>query len=83
MKILNDSDEINKLFKNQYGYTKEIVNSIKDFYFNEQNVERGSTKLENICHVSSNIINYYTKNQKGQIISLMNLFSCYIMIKQL
>lgn len=54
MRKLNDvhkSDEISKLFKDQCN--EEVVNKIKNFYFNEGNLENEITKLENICHVSS------------------------------
>ncbi|KAL5241944.1 hypothetical protein ACI65C_009354 [Semiaphis heraclei] len=58
MKILKDTDEIYKLFRSQKGYTKEIVNSIKNFYFNEWNTESGSTKLENICACHADELSY-------------------------
>lgn len=53
IKIINDTEEINKLFESKHGYTNEIVNKVKDFYFNEYNIECGTTRLENICHVRS------------------------------
>lgn len=49
-KILNDTEEINGLLKSHYS--KEIINKVKNFYFNECNLECGTTRLENICHVS-------------------------------
>jgi len=49
-KILSDGEEINELF--QSNYSKEIINKVKNFYFNECNLECGTTRLENICHVS-------------------------------
>jgi len=49
-KILNDTEQINQLF--QRNYSKEIINKVKSFYFNECNMECGTTRLENICHVS-------------------------------
>jgi len=75
MKIIKNTDEIYKLFKGQ-GYTKEIINTIKNFYFNECNAECGSTKLENICHVSSNIS--VQKTQKAKYNMLYEfVFSLY------
>lgn len=53
MSKLNDihkPDEINKLFKDQYN--EEVVNKIRNFYFNEGTLENETTKLEYICHVS-------------------------------
>lgn len=50
MKILNNTEEINELLQNHYS--KEIINKVKNFYFNECNLECGTTRLENICHVS-------------------------------
>jgi len=50
MKILNDTEEINELF--QRDYNKEIINKVKNFYFKECNMECGTTRLENICHVT-------------------------------
>lgn len=50
---LNDfhkSDEINKLFKNQYN--EEVVNKIRNFYFGEGDLDNEITKFEYICHVS-------------------------------
>lgn len=47
------SDEINKIFKNQYS--EEIINEIKKFYFEGINMECEITRLENICHVSTYI----------------------------
>jgi len=64
MKTINDTEEINKFFESKFGYTKEIVNKIKNFYFNKGNVECGTTRLENICHVSNNIS--VQKNQKDK-----------------
>jgi len=49
-KILSDTDEINELLLSHYS--KEIINKVKNFYFNEGNLECGITRLENICHVS-------------------------------
>ncbi|XP_022165542.1 esterase E4-like [Myzus persicae] len=51
MKFINDTEETNKLFKSQYGYTKGIMNKIKNFYFNERNIECGTTRLEKICYL--------------------------------
>jgi len=50
MKILSDTEEINELL--QSHYSKEVINKVKNFYFNECNLECGATRLENICHVS-------------------------------
>lgn len=52
-KILNlhNIEEIKKLFENTHN--EEIINKIKDFYFNENNLKNEITKLENICHVST------------------------------
>lgn len=53
MSKLNDvhkSEEINKIFKDQYN--EEVVNKIRNFYFNEGILENEMTKLESICHVS-------------------------------
>lgn len=49
-KILNDTEEIYGLLESRYS--KEIINKVKNFYFNECNLECGTTRLENICHVS-------------------------------
>jgi len=50
-KILNDIEEINGLLESRYS--KDIINEVKNFYFNECNPECGTTtRLENICHVS-------------------------------
>jgi len=49
-KILNDTEEINGLLESRYS--KEIINEVKNFYFNECNLECETTRLENICHVS-------------------------------
>lgn len=43
------SNEINKLFK--YQYSEEIINKIRNFYFEGVNMESEVTRLENICHV--------------------------------
>jgi len=74
MKIMNDTEQINKLFKSQYGYTKEIVNKVKNFYFNDCNIECGTTRLENICHVSTSLVHRKPK-RSNIIICSMNLFS--------
>lgn len=55
MKTINGTEEINKFFEKKSGYTEDVVNKIKNFYFNECNVECGTTRLEKICNVSSNI----------------------------
>lgn len=44
-------EEIRKLFESYYS--EEVINQIKDFYFNGQNLENDTTALENICHVST------------------------------
>ncbi|KAL4143921.1 hypothetical protein QTP88_006173 [Uroleucon formosanum] len=59
IKIINDTEEINKLFESKHGYTNEIVNKVKDFYFNEYNIECGTTRLENICHLYGDF--YFSK----------------------
>lgn len=53
MSKLNDfhkSDEINKLLKNQCN--EEVINKIRNFYFNEDIVENEITRMEYVCHVS-------------------------------
>ncbi|XP_026805381.1 esterase FE4-like isoform X2 [Rhopalosiphum maidis] len=57
-KIINDTEEINELLKSHY--TKEIINEVKNFYFNECNLECGTTRLENICHLYSDL--YFSKD---------------------
>lgn len=82
IKIIDDTEEINKLFESKHGYTKEIVNKVKDFYFNECNIEYGTSRLESICHVRSNIkVGKNPKRQIGLILCFMNLFSILFMIK--
>jgi len=48
---LQITDEISKLFNNQYS--TEVISKIKDFYFNKCNNNCEIAKLENICHVST------------------------------
>ncbi|XP_025406470.1 esterase FE4-like isoform X2 [Sipha flava] len=55
------SNEINKLFKNQYS--EEIINKIRKFYFDEVNMECEITRLENICHLYSDA--YFIRDFHG------------------
>lgn len=71
-KILNDTEEINELF--QCNYSKEIINEIKNFYFNGCNMECGTTRLENICHVS---VSKSQTNYKSISIFLPNIEILY------
>lgn len=53
MEILNDfhkTEKISTFFKGKYS--GEVIQKIKNFYFNERNLESEMTRLENICHVS-------------------------------
>lgn len=45
------TDEISRMCKNKYS--TKVINKIKDFYFNKCNIESETTKLEQICHVST------------------------------
>lgn len=49
-KLISTTEEINNLFENKYS--EEVINKVKSFYFDEGNLECGTTKLENNCHVS-------------------------------
>nr|AVE15907.1 CarE [Rhopalosiphum maidis] len=50
---LQITDEISKLFNNQYS--TEVISKIKDFYFNKCNNNCETAKLENICHLHSDV----------------------------
>jgi len=43
-------EEISKLFES--NYTEEIIQKIKNYYFNEHEQSSDITKLENTCRVS-------------------------------
>lgn len=45
------TESIQTFFKGQYN--AEDINKIKNFYFNERNLESETTRLENIVHVST------------------------------
>lgn len=47
---IHKTEEIANYFKRKFN--EEDVNKIKQFYFNEHNLENETTKLENICRVS-------------------------------
>jgi len=52
------TDEISKLFKNRCS--TKVISKIKDFYFNQCNIDCEITKLENICHLHSDV--YFVKD---------------------
>lgn len=54
MANLHNIEEIRKLFDDTYS--EEVINKVKDFYFNENNLKNEVTKLKNICHVSTFIL---------------------------
>jgi len=45
------TEAVSTFFKGQYS--EEDMNKIKNFYFNESNLECETTRLENIVHVST------------------------------
>ncbi|XP_022165143.1 bile salt-activated lipase-like isoform X2 [Myzus persicae] len=48
------TDEISELLKNRYS--TEVITKIKDFYFNKCSIESETTKLEQICHLHSDVL---------------------------
>ncbi|VVC34997.1 Hypothetical protein CINCED_3A002934 [Cinara cedri] len=56
VKDINDfkkTEEISKLLENKYN--EEVINKIKNFYFNDNAHESEKNMLENICHMFSDI----------------------------
>lgn len=74
-KILNlpKTSELNQFFGGRYS--EEVIKKIKNFYFNDFNVENEAKKLENICHVST-LIMYFSSILK-ECVLIMYSQCCY------
>ncbi|XP_025406381.1 esterase E4-like isoform X2 [Sipha flava] len=68
------TDKIRRLFES--SYTDEVINKIRDFYFDNHSLMNETTKLENTCHMLSDVFfikdfyrgfNHLLKNGQTQV----------------
>lgn len=74
-------EEIRKLVKDITD-SKELINAVKNFYFNENDPEYEKNRLDNICHVSIKywVLDIYFITEYRYLLWIYDLLQLFVLL---